>query len=300
MTETTNDLPMRVHRAVVVRTERLTPSMMRVVLGGDGLHEFESTGVGDEYLRIIFPVAGATEPILPTITDGNLDYGSIDLDTLRTYTVRAYDADTGEITIDFVIHDGGVAAAWALRAAPGDVVGVNTPDGLYDPPAGLRWQILVADCAGVPAAARILANTPDHVRTRLVLEVPDAAHEQALPEHPRADITWVYGGNGHGPSRLEDVVRTLPRPDGDDGYVWVAGEIRALRGVRRYLRHELKLPARSYKSVGYWIERAEEWQERYDNLDEETRSALEAMWDSGEDEEVIEDRYDERMAQLGL
>jgi NADPH-dependent ferric siderophore reductase len=294
------DLPMQVYRAVVVRTERLTPSMMRVVLGGEGLRGYRSTGVGDEYIRVIFPADGSTEPVLPTVTDGNLDYGSIDMETLRTYTVRDFDADRAEVTVDFVIHEGGVAAEWAQRAAPGDIVGVNTPCGLYDPPDGIRWQVLVADCAGVPAAARILQTTPSDVATRLVLEVPDRDHHLDLPTHPRAEVTWVYGGNGHGPSRLEEVVRTLPRPDGVDGYVWVAGESRVLRGIRRYLRHELGLPATAYKSIGYWIENAEQWRERYDALDDETREALESMWDSDADPEEIEDRYDERLSTLGL
>lgn len=78
-----------------------------------------------------------------------------------------------------------------------------------------------------------------------------------LPAHPRAEVTWVYGGNGAVASRLEEIVRSLPRPD-SVGYVWVAGETRVLRGVRRYLRHELKLPATAYKVVGYWTEHAEE------------------------------------------
>lgn len=294
-------LPMRVFTGRVVRTAELTPAMRRIVLGGEGLAGYASTGVGDEYVRLIFPTGGSAEPVLPTVTGGALDYGSIDLATMRTYTVRAVDPAAGEVTVDFVIHDGGVAARWARDARPGDLVGINTPDGMYSPPPGLSWQILVTDCAGLPAAARLLETTAGAVRTRLVAEVPDPGHHLALDLPAGTEVTWVYGGNGHGPSRLEDVVRSLPRPEPGVGYLWVAGETRALRGVRRYLRRELGLPASAYKTVGYWTDGAERWRERYEALDPAVRSSLEALWTTTDAEpEDIEIQYDERLARLGL
>ena len=194
-----------------------------------------------------------------------------------------------------MLHDHGVVTAWARAAGPGAVVGLNLPTGMYDAPTDLAWQVLVADCAALPALARVLEQTPPDVRNRVVVEVPGDEHRIDLPAHPRTEVTWVHGGNGHRPSRLEDVVRALPHPDAPGGYVWVAGESRALRGVRRYLRRDLGLPASRYKAVGYWIERAEEWNQRYDALDEDTRRSLEAMWSEDRPEEDIESDYDERL-----
>ncbi len=294
------ELEMRVYRAEVVRVVDLTPSLRRIVFGGTDLKDFETTGVGDEYLRVLMPAAGETEPVLPEITAGVFDYGAVDLSLLRTYTVRDFDRKTGEVTIDFVLHAQGVATTWARAATPGDVVGLNTPTAMYDPPDDLAWQVLVADCAGLPALCRILENTPHGVSNRVVVEVPDEHHHTDLPAHPRVEVTWVHGGNGHRPSHLNEVVRSLARPDDPRGYVWVAGESKALRGVRRYLRRELGLPASAYKAVGYWIEHAEEWQTRYDALDDSTRSTLEALWQQDRAEEEIEEEYDERLAALGL
>jgi NADPH-dependent ferric siderophore reductase len=220
---------------------------------------------------------------------------------MRTYTVRDVDPGAGEVTIDFVIHDGGLAARWARDARPGDAVGINTPDGMYSPPPGLSWQILVADCAGLPAAARLLETTGGAVRTRLVAEVPDEDHYLRLDVPAGCEVTWVHGGNGYGPSRLEDVVRSLPRPEPGVGYLWVAGETRTLRGVRRYLRKDLGLPADAYKTVGYWTDGADRWRARYDALDAEIRSSLEALWTTADaDLADIEIQYDERLARLGL
>ncbi len=292
-------VPMRVHRAEVVRVEQLTPWLRRIVLGGDGLADFESTGVGDEYLRVMFPPEGESEPALPVVEDGVFDFGQVDLALLRTYTVRHHDAEAGEVTIDFVVHEGGVASTWARSAEPGDVVGLNSPTAMYDAPAGLTWQVLAADAAALPALSRIIENTPAEVRTHVVLELPEGASPAPLPEHPALDVVRIVAGNGHGPSRLPEVVESLARPDGV-GYVWVAGESKALRGVRRHLRHALKLPASAYKSVGYWIEDAERWTHDYDALDAETKAALDALWESGRPEEEIEDEYDERLTALGL
>jgi NADPH-dependent ferric siderophore reductase len=290
---------MQVYTGRVLRTEDLTPAMRRIVLGGDDLAGYTTTGVGDEYVRLIFPAPGETVPILPTVTKDCLDYDSIDLATMRTYTVRDFDPVTGEVTVDFVIHDGGVAAEWARAAQPGDLVGINSPDGMYDAPDGLAWLILVADCAALPAAARLLETTPAHVRVRAVLEVPDEDHYLPLEAPAGAEITWVHGGNGHAPSRLEEIVRTLPRPEGV-GYIWVAGETRELRGVRKFLRRELGLPSSAYKTVGYWTDGAERWREKYEALDESVKSELDALWETGADEGEIEIEYDDRLARLGL
>lgn len=292
----------RIHRIEVLRVERLTPGMMRVVFGGVGLEGFESTGVGDEYFRIFFPFQQRDEPNLPFATeDGYWDYPEgVEAAPLRTYTVRRWDESANELTIDFVVHEGGIAAAWALAAQAGDVVGVNTPRGLYDPPADIEWQLLVADATGLPAALRLAETAPVGVRTRVVVEVSSAEDEQPVVLPAGVELHWVHGGNGHGPTRIEEIVRSAEFPAGP-GYVWVAGETKATRGIRRLLRHELKLPSTAYKIVGYWTENAEQWREKYDNLPEADRDRLAAMWDDdGRDEEEIEDDYEAELEKLGL
>jgi NADPH-dependent ferric siderophore reductase len=76
----------------------------------------------------------------------------------------------------------------------------------------------------------------------------------------------VHGGNGHGASRLTEVVESIRRPEGV-GYVWVSGETSELRGVRRHLPRTLGLPASAYRAVGYWTENAQQWNARYQALE---------------------------------
>lgn len=312
---------MSIHRAEVIGTQRLSPGLVRITLAGPGLSDFVSTGVGDEYLRVFFPHGSdRSEVSLPYATEKAWDWpdGAVRA-PMRTYTVRDHRPAHGtvgpEVDIDFVVHDGGVAAAWALAAAPGDVVGLNSPTGLYEPPDDLTWQLLVADQTGLPAAARLLADAPVGVRTRAVLEVPDPEHRIEVADGPDTEVRWVYGGNGHGPSRLDEVVAAslgatstdaepatgADRPsDLTGGYVWVAGETRCLRAVRKHLRHTLGLPSTRYKVIGYWTEDAEEWRDRFAALDQSTRDELMAMWDSDRDPDEIEDAYVQRLEALGL
>lgn len=291
----------RIHRIVVDSVRRLTPGMQRIEFTGE-LDGFASSGVGDEYVRLFLPRPGQSAPTMPIATDDGywrFPEGA-EPSPVRCYTVRAWDAENDRLTIDFVVHDGGVAATWALRARAGDVLAINTPRGLYEPADGITWRLLVADATGLPAAARLLEQTPPGVRTRAVLEVATPEDRQRIDLPAGVDVQWVYGGNGHGPSRLDQIVRGAELPDGP-GYVWVAGEARATRLARKYLRHELGLPGTAYKVVGYWTEKAEAWQRRYEELPESTRSALAAMWDDAtRDAEEIEDDYEDALERLGL
>lgn len=301
-------MTLTIHRAVVTAARRLTPGMARITLGGPDLAGYPTTGVGDEYVRLFFPAEGESEPELPTPAErGGWSWEEEQKPApMRTYTIRSVDAEAGTVDIDFVVHDGGIAAAWALAARPGDVVGLTSPTGLYALPEDAKWQILVADAAGLPAAARLVAQTPPGVPTRVVLEVIDPHHRQPIslgdPERDAAELTveWVYAGNGHTPSRLDAVIRDLELPE-EPGYLWFAGETGVMRAVRKNLRHQRKLPNGSYTTVGYWTHRAEELRQRWEALDEDTRTRLYRMWDDeSRDIEEITDDYHAQLERLGL
>ncbi len=292
---------MSIYRAEVLATRMLTPGMVRVTFGGPGLAGFETTGIGDEYLRVFLPDPWAREARLPISTGDSWDWeAGVEPSAMRTYTVRAVDTVAGTVDIDFVVHDGGLAASWAQRAQVGDVVGLNSPTGLYEPPAGLHWQILLADATGLPAVARLVEQTPPGVRTRVLIEVEDPSHQQELVLGAGTEVAWIYGGNGHSRSRLEEALRSVELPGGI-GYIWVAGETKVLRGIRKYLRHEKKLTPASYKLIGYWTDKSEAWEERLENLDAETRRWFDELWSNGtRDREEIADLQDAKFELLGL
>ena len=296
---------MNIHRGIVSSTATLTPNLIRITLGGEGVADFLSTGIGDEYVRVFFPHGEDPTDVSLPVPAGDwweTPEGAPEA-PMRTYTISGVRPDAGELDIDFVTHEAGVAGPWALRAEPGHVLGLNAPTGLYAPPADITWQVLVADLTGLPAVARIAADAPEGVRTRVVLEVPTAHDQVAFAVGPDVDVTWVVGGNGHGPSALGQLVRGIvdERLALDEGYVWVAGETVALRDVRKYLRKELGLPATRFKVVGYWTPIAA-WDEKFAALPESVQKELDAIWTEIEDDEPedVQVRFEERLDQLGL
>ncbi|MGI3780653.1 MAG: siderophore-interacting protein, partial [Janthinobacterium lividum] len=103
------------HRAEVVATRRLTPHLVRVELGGEGLRGWSTSGLPDERLVLVLPLPGTgtvAEPV--TMPDGTKDYPDPDdQPPMRSYTVRSWDAANHRMLVDLVVHDGGVASSWA-------------------------------------------------------------------------------------------------------------------------------------------------------------------------------------------
>lgn len=77
---------------------RLTPHMVRIGFTSDDLAGFISLSF-DDHIKLFFPAE-----------DGGVEQ-------MRDYTPRRFDVATGRLTIDFAVHDAGVATAWALRSA---------------------------------------------------------------------------------------------------------------------------------------------------------------------------------------
>jgi Siderophore-interacting protein len=288
--------------ARVLARHVLTPGMVRLTFGGEGLAGFLGTGIPDEYLRLFFPNEQTGKLHLPIITeDGRWTYPD-GQDAIRysTYTVRQHRPHEGEIDIDFVVHEGGLASEWAQNARPGDAITINRPRGLYTPPADITWQLLVSDATGLPALARILEQTPRHVQSRVFIEIAAAEHEQPLPHHEFVTVTWLHrSGNGVAPSRMVDVVKAMPLSP-TPGYIWVAGEQRVVRAIRKYVRQDLRWPPERYELVGYWTQDGEAWEARWKAMPEAVKAAIDASWSSGRDMEELRDEYYATLENYGL
>ncbi|MCW2287108.1 NADPH-dependent ferric siderophore reductase [Leucobacter luti] len=296
---------MSIYRGIVTHTDQLTPSLVRVTLGGAGVAEYLSTGIGDEYVRVFFPHGDDPTDVSLPIPDGDwwsTPEGAPDA-PMRTYTISGVRPERGELDIDFVVHSSGVAGPWAAAARPGHVLGLNAPTGLYAPHPETSWQVLVSDLTGLPAIARILADVPETVRTRAVIEVASEKDQIELPAGPHIEVTWVRGGNGHGPSALGQIVRSVvdDRLPLGEGYIWVAGETIALRDARKYLRRELELPVTHFKVVGYWTPIAQ-WDSKFAALPAEVQRELDAIWTetADADPEDVQLRFESRLDELGL
>jgi NADPH-dependent ferric siderophore reductase len=242
------------HETTLARREMLTPGMVRLTFSGEGLANFRSTGIPDEYIRLFFPDPDSGELILPAIDgEGRWTFPE-ERHRVRysTYTVRRFDAVSRELDIDLVVHEGGQASDWAMTASVGERIVINNPRGLYVPPTDLRWQLLIADATGLPAVARILEQTPAGIFSDIFVELAEEAHVQALPDHPGARVTWLTGsGNGIADSKIGGLLANAPGAQ-DGGYLWVAGEKSAVRELREQARSLPCFINGRQKLVAYW------------------------------------------------
>ena len=240
--------------AEVVRSERVTPSMIRVRLRAVGEWRWHIDGRGDERVDLAFPRPGETRADVAFFNDR--EYGTASRNEeppWRHYTVRAVHDGGRELDIDFVVHDGGLASGWAERAAPGEVLGVfhgGTSRAYHVPPADTAWQLLVADATGLPGLARIIEELPADAEVHAVVEVPSEADRQVIPSLARVSWTWIVGTGGL-ESALPAAVEALTLPAGV-GYVWVACEAAAARRVRKHVREVRGLGRERHRAVGYW------------------------------------------------
>lgn len=224
-------------RTRVVRTERLTPHMVRVVLGGETVGALDPTAFTDRYIKLQFPpeVEGQRE-------------------RLRTYTIRSFDAAAGELSVDFVIHgDEGLAGPWAAAAQPGDPMSFVGPGGAYAPSAEADWHLFIGDESALPAIAAALDELPVGARAKVFCEVGGPEDEQSLTcaAQPCDDelITWVHRTGGVSP--LVDAVTGWTFPEGCP-QVFLHGDAGFVKDLRRHLRGERGVPATALSASGYW------------------------------------------------
>lgn len=209
------------YTAQVLRREQLSDHFVRIVLGGEGLAGFTSTGIPDEWVGLVVPEQFQS----------------------RYYTVRSWDGS--ELVLDVVVHELGLVTEWAAGDCVGDTVTITEPKGSFELPEGAQWLLLVGDLTALPAMARIAAETD--LPTRTWAEVPSTVADYL---GAGADVTWLEQP-GHGTSALAQAVETIDWPEGE-GYFWMAGESAQMRAIRKHLMRERKLSTSAYDVMGYW------------------------------------------------
>ena len=234
----------------VTEVADVTPSVRRVVLSGTPT----AVAAAGPTVNVLVPRVGDPAPRWPRVAkDGRIVWpdGAHGV-SLRSYTARRQDPDTGRVEIDFVLHGDGPAAAWAAAAAPGALLAGAGAGALGDRPAG--HLVLAGDETALPAIGRILAGAPPTTTGVALLEVAGPAEEQPLAAPAGVEIRWLHrGATPPGESTaLADAVAALDRPGGDDVFAWVAAESATVRAIRSDLRGRWGLGRAQHHAIGYW------------------------------------------------
>jgi NADPH-dependent ferric siderophore reductase len=265
----------RVTRGQVRRVQWITPHMIRVIIGGDGLAEFGAGAFTDHYIKVLFRVPGVDYPEPFDIEAVRRDMPREQWPRMRSYTVRAWDAYALELTVDFVYHgDQGLAGPWAANAQTGDDVLFLGPGGAYAPSKEADWHLFVGDESALPAIAASLEALPAGTPAHVFVEVSDAAEEQELTTPADANIVWLHRDGAPAGEALVEAVRGLEFPPGVV-HAFVHGEAGFVKQLRRHLRVDRGVPLERLSISGYW---------RYGTDDEGWRAGK-AEWNRSIEEE---------------
>jgi NADPH-dependent ferric siderophore reductase len=223
MTATAVELPLLVGTVEARSVTRLSPSFVRLELGGPLLDDL---GVGvpwfDQRIKLVFP---GTPGVVPDFTGADENWYSTWLARppaerghMRTYTVRdvVRTATETRLVVDVVVHEGatGPGSSWVLAARPGDRLALMAPrrghayGGIEFAPAPGQRLLLVGDETALPAIAAILEQLPATARGTAFVEVPFSADVPDLDHPVGVEVVWLpRDGEEHG-VRLHDAVVT--------------------------------------------------------------------------------------------
>lgn len=211
--------------AQVLSRTALGAHLVRLELGGDGLTDWRTSDIPDEWVGLTVP--------------GQFQS--------RYYTVREW--RDGVITIDVVLHESGLVTEWVSTDCVGDEVTLTEPRGSFAPPPDARWVFLVGDLTAWPAMARIMRTRGELPPVRAWAEGPQRLPDYFAERPSGSELSWLEPGPmGSG---LAALVESLDWPDGP-GYFWMAGESAQMRAIRRHLMHRTTLTSEQYDVMGYW------------------------------------------------
>ncbi len=238
----------------VLDVERPTPHLVRVRLGGAGLAGFAVGAETDSYVNLQLVPAGAPYTV-PFDADEVKALPREQQPVGRRYTVRAWDADAGVLTLELVVHGegavAGLAGAWAAAAQPGDLLALKGPGGGYAPDPDADAHLMVGDESALPAIAASLERVPSGVPVRVVAVVDGPEGHLELTSPGALEVTWVHRGGADDPQVLARAVAAVPRPGGRL-QAFVHGEAEEVKAVRTLLLGPWAIERADLSASPYW------------------------------------------------
>ncbi|MGX5715013.1 siderophore-interacting protein [Arthrobacter sp. MAHUQ-56] len=240
----------------VLRTEQLSPHMVRIVAGGDGFADFVNNGFVDRYVKIVFPQPGVEYPSPLDLWAVRETMPREQWPFTRTYTLRWVDQAAAELAIDFVVHgDEGLAGPWAAKAQPGDALTFTGPGGAYNPNPEADWYLFAGDEAALPAIAASIESLPAQAKGLAFLEVGSEADIQAIKAPAGVTVTWL-ARNGIPAGSSDLLANAVAGAEWPEGMVdvFAHGERGYMKALREVFFKQRGLDRRQVSLSGYWAQ----------------------------------------------
>ncbi|AKM11464.1 siderophore-interacting protein [Croceicoccus naphthovorans] len=221
-------------RYTVLGKQRITPNMMRVTLGGDGMATLRPDAEGG-YFKLRFAGDGEKPAV-------------------RSYTIRHQRADS--VDVDFVVHGegghAGPAVEWALSVEVGFTIEAGGPGPAKQLRPDMDRYLIAGDMTALPAIGVNLAALTAKAKGLAVIEVQSEDDKQDLIHPAGVEVRWLVNPEpGTQPDLLADALRDGGWSDGTT-YGWAAAEFGSMQGLRAYLRDERGLDRDHLYISSYW------------------------------------------------
>ncbi|QOG07400.1 siderophore-interacting protein [Aureimonas sp. OT7] len=228
--------PFRLYPVMVEKVQSVTPRLRRITINGRCLATTYREGVPAQWLKVFVPTDDETDRVG------------------RAYTIRRFDAATGALDMDFVLHgDAGPASNWAMQAKAGDRFEISDPH----PRGGVRLEphhthyLMFGDETALPAIASILEALPATTRADVFVEIEDQAEEQRIESAAAVNVDWLCRDGRGANSRLVEAARAISAP-GPETLVFLAAESSIVQSIRRHAVQEWRIARENLHAAGYW------------------------------------------------
>ena len=249
-------LPQRVRNTLrfrqihVVSKTKIAGKFWRIRFSGTDLAGFTSPGF-DDHIKVFFPSVDGATLALPEMTDEGIVWPEGLRPQARDYTPLEFDGESS-LTLDFYIHQQGVASDWATQAQAGDQLIVGGPRGSLVVPTDYAFQLYVCDETGLPAFARRQRDVSAQA-LHLYAFTDETTGCDYLSDTANVTANWLGSGQMQHAQLSQLIIRldqiTLPA---EDYFIWLTGEGEFVKALSNYFTVQRGLNSEFVRAVAYW------------------------------------------------
>ncbi|MCI2283943.1 siderophore-interacting protein [Colwellia sp. MSW7] len=222
----------------------LSPHMKRIIVTGSELFDFPDDKKS-AHVKAIFPNPNA-ETKIPKL---GMYFGF--KKWMRSYTIREFNREKLQLTLDFAVNDHqGLATNWAGNAQPDDHLGIVGPGDTKHPDLYADSHLLMGDITALPAIAAVIEQLPGDAKGNVWIQVPESSDIQAFNAPENITINWIIT-----PDKFteEFLIALASQPKSMvNTAIFIAAEASVVRQLKSYLNEHCQYDKKLLYASAYW------------------------------------------------
>ena len=208
----------------------LSPHLRRIVVTGDSLNDFPIDQEGS-YVKVVIEKEGEV--------------------VMRSYTIRLFDQQKNELSLDFVINrHQGPATDWAQNAKIGDSIGIAGPGPMKITNYDHHSYLLVGDLTSMNALNGYIPKFKKEANIKAIIAVPNRKDIIKMDYNDSLNTHWFI--EDEATITLEETVLEAAKNMAKDSHVFLGLEASSIRALRPVLQEEIGFDRLNIFAVGYW------------------------------------------------